>query len=582
MRNIKKIISLTVAASMLAASMDISVTMAQEKGTDAIITEVEVTESVPIERLNTVEPKSNNQKGDNGIYNGYTYKIKDDNTIAIIKFEPDAQIRYDAVLTVPAEIHGYKVTEIGKLAFQEADFDEIVIPNTVTKIGEDAFMDSKIKAITIPKSVSELEDVCFARCYNLKEASILGKISKCGVQVFLECSSLETVVFGEGIEVIGEQFFGDCTSLKTVEIPSSVKALDSDGCFGNAFAFSSLENIVISKGNKNFKLIDGVVYTYDGTELIYAPISIDKHIIPLTTKKINIMAFCKNDVIEEIIIPASVDSIQEMAFDYCSNLKTFYFCNPKAFIDNNAIFAYNFFTGWDPSDINIYGFEESTAYDLAKSNGMRFKTFSDNILEYVCDTVGHYYLENSGRKKCAFCVATPATITAKNITKTYSTKTFSLGAKVDSNGKLTYTSADTKVATVSSAGKVTLKGYGKTTITIKAAAKWNYKAAQKKIVLTVKPKTMSAPSLKSAKAKNLTVSWKKDAKATGYVMQYSTDKNFKKNVKTVTISKAATTSKKISKLTSKKKYYVRVCAYKKISGGKLTGSYSKAKSVTIK
>ena len=66
------------------------------------------------------------------------------------------------------------------------------------------------------------------------------------------------------------------------------------------------------------------------------------------------------------------------------------------------------------------------------------------------------------------------------------------------------------------------------------------------------------------------------------ILQYSTDKKFKKNVKSITISSNKTTSKKISKLKEEKTYYVRICAYKKSSGEKIKGSYSAVKSVKVK
>ena len=123
--------------------------------------------------------------------------------------------------------------------------------------------------------------------------------------------------------------------------------------------------------------------------------------------------------------------------------------------------------------------------------------------------------------------------------------------------------------------------YGKTTITVKAAVTKEYKAAEKKITITIKPQKQKVSSLKSSKAKTITVKWKKDTKATGYILQYSTDKNFKKNVKSKTISNSKTTSAKITKLKTGKKYYVKICSYKKISGAKLKGSYSAVKSVKV-
>ena len=74
----------------------------------------------------------------------------------------------------------------------------------------------------------------------------------------------------------------------------------------------------------------------------------------------------------------------------------------------------------------------------------------------------------------------------KNITKNYSTKKFSIKAKTNGDGKITYTSSNKKVAKISANGKVTLVGIGKTKIIIKAAGTSKYKPAQKTIVLTVK------------------------------------------------------------------------------------------------
>lgn len=69
--------------------------------------------------------------------------------------------------------------------------------------------------------------------------------------------------------------------------------------------------------------------------------------------------------------------------------------------------------------------------------------------------------------------------------------------------------------------------------------------------------------------------------ASGYQIQYSTDKKFKNNSKTVNVSKKST-SKTISKLKSKKRYYFRIRSYKIVDGKKIYSSYSEKKSVKIK
>ena len=73
----------------------------------------------------------------------------------------------------------------------------------------------------------------------------------------------------------------------------------------------------------------------------------------------------------------------------------------------------------------------------------------------------------------------------------------------------------------------------------------------------------------------------KGSKITGYQVQYSLKKNFSSK-KTVTVSKAATTKVVIKKLKSKKTYYVRIRAYKKVKGKKYYSAWSKAKTVKVK
>ena len=173
-------------------------------------------------------------------------------------------------------------------------------------------------------------------------------------------------------------------------------------------------------------------------------------------------------------------------------------------------------------------------------------------------------------------------ITARNITKTYTAAAFGLGAKTNGNGKLSYKSSNTGIARVDSKGRVSLKGYGKVKITINAAKTSSYKAASKTITITVKPKKMALTSVKSSRAKTMTVKWKRDSKASMYCIRYSTDKRFKKGVKTVWITRNSATSVTLGKLKPRTKYYVRIAAVKKSGSSKLAGAYSAVKAVTVK
>lgn len=119
---------------------------------------------------------------------------------------------------------------------------------------------------------------------------------------------------------------------------------------------------------------------------------------------------------------------------------------------------------------------------------------------------------------------------------------------------------------------------------VKITFKGKY-SGTKTLYFTIKPKATSISSL-TAGSKKFTVKWKKQAtQTTGYQVQYSASSKFSR-AKTVTVGKNTTVSKKISKLSGKKKYYVRVRTYKtvKINGKsiRIYSGWSKAKTVTTK
>ena len=89
-------------------------------------------------------------------------------------------------------------------------------------------------------------------------------------------------------------------------------------------------------------------------------------------------------------------------------------------------------------------------------------------------------------------------------------------------------------------------------------------------------------SLASGKAGKMTVKWKRNAKASGYQVQYSKSKSFSSGNKTATIKKNTLINKTIGSLTKGKKYYVRVRCFKTVSGKKYYSAWSAAKAVTVK
>ena len=102
----------------------------------------------------------------------------------------------------------------------------------------------------------------------------------------------------------------------------------------------------------------------------------------------------------------------------------------------------------------------------------------------------------------------------------------------------------------------------------------------------INPKGTSISKVSGAK-KAFTVKWKKQSSKmatstiTGYQIRYST--SFKMtSAKTKTVKGYKSTSKKITKLSAKKKYYVQVRTYKTVSGKTYYSSWSGVKSVKTK
>ena len=198
-------------------------------------------------------------------------------------------------------------------------------------------------------------------------------------------------------------------------------------------------------------------------------------------------------------------------------------------------------------------------------------------------TVTRATLKNSGAivNKCTVCgyqskksIAYPKEFIMSADKLAYSGKVQKPKLSVrDSAGKI----IDAKNYSVSYSNKNS-KDIRKYSITI--TFKGNY-TGTKKLSYMIVPKGTSLIKVSSAK-QAFSVAWKKQTtQTTGYQIQYSTDKKFK-NSKTLTIKGNQITSKKISKLKSKTKYYIRVRTFKSIKGTIYGSTWSGVKTVIIK
>ena len=187
------------------------------------------------------------------------------------------------------------------------------------------------------------------------------------------------------------------------------------------------------------------------------------------------------------------------------------------------------------------------------------------------------------------------TITGKgnytgSVSKTYSIKNNFKKATVSGISNKSYTGKNiTQSITVKYNGKTLKKGTDYTvsysssksigTATVKIAGKGSYTGTITK-TFKINPAKQEIQKL-TAKSKAFFVDWAQKGSATGYEIQYATNSKFT-SAKKVTITNNKTDTKTISKLSGKKKYYVRVRSYTTVKGTKYYGAWSASKSVTTK
>ena len=201
-----------------------------------------------------------------------------------------------------------------------------------------------VTKLFIHSDVTELEDYAFNYWGKLNEVVFQNPtaIKKIGISVFyksgLAIFPLETLT---SLEELGSHTLGD-TNLTSVTVPVSVTKMT--GSFSPFAQCTKLREINIASGNKNFKSIDGVLFTIDGKTLLSYPMGkayVDEYSVPNGVETVSAAAFdstrmpqhpVTNDIlyhktnIGTIKIPASVTTIKSDNFGSttmteCPNLK---------------------------------------------------------------------------------------------------------------------------------------------------------------------------------------------------------------------------------------------------------------------
>ena len=209
-------------------------------------------------------------------------------------------------------------------AFSSCPIISIEIPASVETIEASAFRGcSKLATVTFEKG-SQLKTIRSADSYYphtyygafsfcpITSIEIPASVETIEAAAFKGCSSLATVTFEKGsqLKTISGDYstgstsnysgvFSDCTALKSIEIPASVETIEAaafKGC-------SSLTTVTFEKESQLKIIGGGYGYSYSGTFYYYG-------------------AFSDCTALKSIEIPASVETIEVVAFKGCSSLIT--------------------------------------------------------------------------------------------------------------------------------------------------------------------------------------------------------------------------------------------------------------------
>lgn len=429
-----------------------------------------------------------------------------------------------------------------------------------------------VKSIVIGDGITKIDYQEFDCYFSATSVSIADSVKEICYDSFRYCSSLKEIKLPKNLEIIGICSFSNCTSLEEVTIPASVYLIDRT-------AFRGCKNVKsynVDPLNMNFTSVNGVLYNKQKTTIVKYPSSstateftigkdvkeiydgafegaksIQKFKVESGNENfvtVNGVLYSKdltrlvayppaNSSVTEFAVPQSVTSIDMGAFAQSKYLKkvyilpeideikgqTFYNCSnlEEVYFSKTIKYAYeNAFAG-----CNV-----KTAYFAG--DGVTFDKLNDGI--YNAEKVYNYVLDMS----------------KINVYTTADSQESSSQSNVPTVEIIGINEYQEKKDTGSNNGK-------------------EENIEFKKFVL-------------KGKKKAVVVTWKAVKDVTGYQIQISTNKKFKKNKKTITVAKKKATKKTLKKLKAKKKYYVRVRAYKVINGKKVYGKWSKVKTVTTK
>ena len=233
--------------------------------------------------------------------------------------------KYDAPTVIGYKGSDSDVTLPTKVTINDTEQD-------ITILGDAFKSNTAITSVTIPEGYTSIGISALSGCSGLTSITIPSSLQTVGATAFQNCTKLTTVNFTEnesGTLKFMNKVFDGCTALASINLPVQTTSVYDNG---NIFTgCTALKNITVSSGNTTYSVENGALYgkNEEGTAVtlctyVSAPaeLTLPDTVGGLSLTAIGPMAFQKNTTLTSVTIPASVTTIERLAFDTCSNLKT--------------------------------------------------------------------------------------------------------------------------------------------------------------------------------------------------------------------------------------------------------------------
>ena len=132
-------------------------------------------------------------------------------------------------VVVPGEVNGLPVTAIGNdlAVFENGDdslvISSVVIPDTVTDIGKNAFYNCEFDSIVLPDGLLTIGKNAFEHCSSLESVNIPDTVTSIGAYAFSYCTALEEIYIPKSVSIGNKAFYSG--GLTTVYgVPGSAAA----------------------------------------------------------------------------------------------------------------------------------------------------------------------------------------------------------------------------------------------------------------------------------------------------------------------------------------------------------------------